>query len=107
MSTFDKEAIVKAFGYGYYTAAYQLPSKNSSAYDSTIPGRKYDVAKAKQLMTDAGYPNGFKSSLIAPSSTKPGPDGHSAVLSEQNRHHRGYTAAGSRQIQFLYGGHLG
>lgn len=65
----DKEAIVKAFGYGYYTAAYQIPSKNSSAYDPTIPGRKYDLAKAKQLMTDAGYPNGFKSSLIAPSST--------------------------------------
>jgi peptide/nickel transport system substrate-binding protein len=65
----DKEAIVKAFGYGYYTAAYQIPSVNSSAYNPAIPGRKYDIAKAKQLMTDAGYPNGFKSSLIAPSST--------------------------------------
>jgi peptide/nickel transport system substrate-binding protein len=65
----DKEAITKAFGYGFYKAAYELPSANSSAYVPTITGRKYDVAKAKQLLTEAGFPGGFKSRLIAPNST--------------------------------------
>jgi peptide/nickel transport system substrate-binding protein len=65
----DKEAITRAFGFGFYKAAYQLPSTSSSANVPTITGRKYDVAKAKQLLTEAGFPSGFKSRLIAPSST--------------------------------------
>ncbi len=64
----DKEAIAKAFGFGFYQAAYQLPSNISTAYNPALASRKYDVAKAKQLLTDAGYPNGFKTRIIAPNS---------------------------------------
>jgi len=66
---FDKEAMAKTFGFGFNTAAYQLPNPKSQAYVSTISGRKYDVAKAKQLLTEAGYPNGFKTRIIAQSAT--------------------------------------
>jgi peptide/nickel transport system substrate-binding protein len=60
----DKESMAKAFGYGNWTAAYQYNTSVSPAYDPTLVARKYDVAKAKQLLTEAGYPNGFKTSII-------------------------------------------
>ncbi len=63
----DKQGLNNAFGFGFWEVAYQLPGKDSKAYVPTIQGRKYDVAKAKQLLTEAGYPNGFKSTLIAAS----------------------------------------
>jgi peptide/nickel transport system substrate-binding protein len=62
----DKESIAKTFGYGFYQAAYQMPSPSNQAYVPALTGRKYDTAKAKQLLTEAGYPNGFKSRIIAP-----------------------------------------
>jgi peptide/nickel transport system substrate-binding protein len=63
----DKQGLNNAFGFGFWEVAYQLPGKDSKAYVPTIEGRKYNVAKAKQLLTEAGYPNGFKSTLIAAS----------------------------------------
>lgn len=61
----DRESIATTFGAGWWTAVYQFSSTNSKAYDPTITPRKYDVSKAKQLLTEAGYPTGFKTSLIA------------------------------------------
>jgi peptide/nickel transport system substrate-binding protein len=61
----DKEAIAGTLGAGWWKPAYQFSTSASLAYDATIAPRKYDVAKAKQLMADAGYPNGFKTNLIA------------------------------------------
>lgn len=61
----DKEAMSKTLGAGWWQAVYQFSNPGSLAYDSTIAPRKYDVAKAKQLLKDAGYPNGFKTSIIA------------------------------------------
>ncbi len=61
----DREGMFKAFGFGYGAPAYQLASPTSMANDPALASqyRKYDVAKAKQLLADAGYPNGFKTSL--------------------------------------------
>jgi ABC-type transport system substrate-binding protein len=60
----DKEAIAKTFGYGAWEAAYQYNGSTSPAYDATLTPRKYDVAKAKQLLAEAGYPDGVKTSII-------------------------------------------
>jgi peptide/nickel transport system substrate-binding protein len=66
----DKEAIAKTFGYGYWQAAYQIAPPSSPAFVSSLPGRKYDVAKAKQLLSEAGYPNGFKTKIICGNNQK-------------------------------------
>jgi peptide/nickel transport system substrate-binding protein len=63
----DKEGIAKTLGYGYWDAAYQIAYNTSNAYNPALTPRKYDLAKAKQALTEAGYPSGFKSSIIAQS----------------------------------------
>jgi ABC-type transport system substrate-binding protein len=60
----NKEAIIKTLGYGFWEAAYQFPIPGMTGYLDNIVPRKYDPAKAKQLLTEAGYPNGFETTLV-------------------------------------------
>jgi ABC-type transport system substrate-binding protein len=60
----DKEAIVQNIGKGYYTAWYQFSGITQSAYDPSLPAREYDPDKAKQLLIEAGYPDGIQTHLI-------------------------------------------
>jgi ABC-type transport system substrate-binding protein len=61
----DREAIAKSMGFGYWIAPYQIPPRASLAYDPNFTlGRKYDPQKAKQLLKDAGYADGFETNII-------------------------------------------
>jgi peptide/nickel transport system substrate-binding protein len=61
----DREALNSALGYGFGAAAYQLSSPATMAFDPALASqyRKFDVAKAKQLLADAGFPTGFKTTM--------------------------------------------
>jgi len=62
----DKKALADSFGVGFSTTMDQVfPAALPNGYNPAIKGRPYDPAKAKQLLAEAGYANGFKTSIYA------------------------------------------
>ena len=66
----DRPAIVNKFGRGYWGNLTQLATERVYGYNPDIEGRQYNPAKAKQLLTEAGYPDGFKVKLIGGEGTE-------------------------------------
>lgn len=67
----NKARIVQVMN-GRVVAANQPLPPSMPGYDKNFTGYSYDVAKAKALMTEAGFPNGFKTELWT-SNTDPNP----------------------------------
>jgi peptide/nickel transport system substrate-binding protein len=65
----DRDAIVKARGFGFWIPTYQFAPPEASAYIKDLPARTYNPDKAKQLLAEAGYSNGFKTTIFGDSST--------------------------------------
>jgi peptide/nickel transport system substrate-binding protein len=74
----DKAAIAKALGFGYYSPMTMVAPPGEWGYDPDYKGRPYDPARAKQLLAEAGYPNGLSVKLIT-MAVPPWPDEAQAI----------------------------
>ncbi len=61
----DKRTIAAGVGMGYYEALNQLATHKDPWFNPDLAFREYDPAKAKQLLADAGYPDGFSTTLTS------------------------------------------
>jgi peptide/nickel transport system substrate-binding protein len=56
----DRKALAEIAMEGLGKPVNQVVTPSIFGYNKSLPERKYDLAAAKKLMADAGYPNGFK-----------------------------------------------
>jgi len=78
---FDRSTIVKTAKQGLGKATTQIFNPGGSAFDSSLDSKySYDPAKAKQLLAEAGYPNGF--SVTVPDVSSVFPDQQAAMVQQ-------------------------
>ncbi len=67
----DKDALSNELGSGLPKPLYQFGISENPFYNPDLKPRKYDPEKARQLLAEAGYPNGLKTTVSAPGSSWP------------------------------------
>ena len=77
----NKEAIVNAVYYGMADVTNQF-CVGSYYFDKNVKGYEYDLEKAKQLMAEAGYPDGFDTTILVTTSNQATKDG-ATIVAEQ------------------------
>lgn len=60
----NQQDIIKMVLFGYGSPAVGVFPKMSMYFDKDLKNPGYDPAKAKALLAEAGYPNGFKTEMI-------------------------------------------
>lgn len=60
----DRDGLVRAIMQGYATPANSPLAPVTPGYDKSLAPYTYDVDKAKKLLADAGYPDGFSMTTI-------------------------------------------
>lgn len=64
----DRQALVDTVLFGNGEVATSFRAKGSTCWDESLPGFPYDLEKAKQLMAESKYPDGFKGLLVTAAS---------------------------------------
>ncbi len=68
----DRQALADVALEGLGAPANQLVTAEIFGFNKSLPPRKLDLARAKALLAEAGYPNGFKYTLSFTSDRLPG-----------------------------------
>ncbi len=68
----DRNAMVDVVLEGLGRPAGQVMPEGFFGYSDKVPARKHDPARAKQLLADAGFPDGFQIDLYCTSDRLPG-----------------------------------
>lgn len=60
----DRAAMAEALGFGFQVPVNQPAHEGTAGYNPNYPERAYNPAKAKQLLADAGFAAGIKTTLL-------------------------------------------
>jgi ABC-type transport system substrate-binding protein len=60
---------ILALGSGFFEPTMEFAKPTDGYYDPTITPRSYDLARAKQLLASAGYPNGVPTIVVTSQTT--------------------------------------
>ena len=66
----DREGIVEGIMFGRAELANQFVAPGRFGFNPDIPDIAYDIEKAKELLAEAGYPDGFTGEFIAQANNK-------------------------------------
>lgn len=67
----NEDRLFNTVYYGYGEKAKQAVPSTWWGHNSNIPEYEYDPAKAKKLLKEAGYPNGFNTTIISYTNPRP------------------------------------
>lgn len=63
----DKQALLRFILFGYGEVATNYTADAGLYYNRDLKDRGYDIEKAKALLAEAGYPDGFETEFVLPS----------------------------------------
>ncbi|MGY1551349.1 ABC transporter substrate-binding protein [Microbacterium sp. A588] len=66
----DREGIVQGLNFGRATVADQLVAPGRFGFDESLDEIPFDIDRAKKLLTEAGYPDGFTYEMAAQANNK-------------------------------------
>ena len=87
--TVDRKAMVDFVAEGLGTPGNDTPLNSAYRFYADLPAKRTDVAKAKMLLAEAGYPSGLEATLIA--SDKPSTRTQLAVALREMAKPAGFT----------------
>ncbi|MBN2059086.1 MAG: hypothetical protein JW882_01605, partial [Deltaproteobacteria bacterium] len=61
----DRKAVSDAIGLGYWFPLYQAAPEGYIGHFTDVESFRYDPARAKKLLAEAGFPNGFSTTILS------------------------------------------